>query len=101
MVVGAGEAVELFAGEAVEVGGPGQVSSEAADGVFDAAFLPGAVGIAEEGLDTKLLVELVVPGELGAVVEGDGSSQVLGKSLEQATERAGGDGCLAAGGAGQ
>ena len=36
-------------------------------------------GIAKEGLDAELLVELVVEGELGSVVEGDGRSDASGQ----------------------
>ncbi len=44
--------------------------------VFSTApFCQWAVGIAEEGSDCELVVEEVVLGELGAVVEGDGFAQ--------------------------
>ena len=36
-----------------EVGFARQEAAHAADGVLDAAFLPGGVGIAEEGLDAR------------------------------------------------
>ena len=41
------------------------------DGVLHASLLPWRVGTAEEGLDTQVM-ELVVPCEFGAVIEGDG-----------------------------
>jgi hypothetical protein len=63
--VGGGE--DVVGLEGVEVGGSGEVSSEASDGVFDAAFLPGAVRVAEEGVEA----DLVVFGELGSVIEGN------------------------------
>ena len=75
MVVGLGGGEDVVGLEGVEVGGSGEVSSEASDGVFDAAFLPGAVRVAEEGLEA----DLVVLGELGSVVEGEGAPEGLGQ----------------------
>jgi len=46
------------------------------------------VRLAEEGHDAEL-AQLVVAGELRAVVEGDGSAQVRGQPLEPAAEGAG------------
>ena len=40
---------------------------------FDTAFLPGGIGIAEEGFEMEI-VEAGVAGELGAIVEGDRAS---------------------------
>ena len=47
-----------------------QGSAHPPDGVLDAALLPRRVGVTEEGLDAER-VEPVMPGELGAVIEGD------------------------------
>ena len=69
-----------------EIGFAGQGPSHAADGVFDAALLPRAMGIAEEGLHAELGVELMVEGELGAVIEGDGLAQPIGQRLEPSEE---------------
>ena len=49
---------------------PGKEAAQPADGVLDSPLLPWRVGVAEEGLDAEV-VELVMTGELGAVVEGD------------------------------
>ena len=69
--------------ESVEVGFSGQHTAQAADGVFDAAFLPRFVGVAEEGGEAEALGELVMLGELGAVIEGDGLTQGGRQRLEQ------------------
>jgi len=55
-----------------EIGLAGDEAPHAADGVFDAALLPGCMGIAEEGRHAEG-VEAVVAGELGAIVEGERS----------------------------
>ena len=54
-----------------EVGLARQSAAQATDGVLDATLLPRRVGIAEEGLETEGM-ELVMLGELGAVVESNG-----------------------------
>src|SRR4051812_2747139 len=59
----------------------------AADGVLDAALLPRGVRVAEEGLHQEAL-QGKVGGELGAVVEGDGTAQCLRYGFEQAYEMA-------------
>jgi len=63
--------------DGVEVGFAGEASSQSADGIFDAALLPRASDIAEEGLDAETAVEAVMFGELGTVVEADGLAQIL------------------------
>ena len=73
---------------ASEIGFARQGPSHASDGVLDAALLPGAVGIAEEGLDAEVGFEAVVLGELGAVVEGDGLAQLGWQGLEPGDELA-------------
>ena len=47
------------------------------------------MGVAEEGLDAQR-VEAVVPGELGAVVEGEGLAPRRGKGTQQALQGSGG-----------
>ncbi len=71
VVVGLGALRELVVAEQSEIGFARQGSSHAADGILHPALLPWCVGVAEEGFDI-VGVEFVVPGELGAVVEGDG-----------------------------
>src|SRR3546814_11324590 len=73
-----------------EAGFSGEVSTEATDGVFDAAFLPWGVRIAEEGLDSELPCDAVMAGKFGAIVVGDRPSQRRGQWLEQLDEGGGG-----------
>ena len=75
MVVGGNPLVELCGGEGGEVGFTRQAATPAADSIFDAAFLPGGMGVAEIGWHPELLIELVMLCELGAIVEGDGTSE--------------------------
>ena len=82
IVVARDELVDGVVGDLIEVGFAGQEAPEASDGVFDTAFLPGASGFAEVGLDAELAFEPVVLGELGAVVEGDGFAQRPGHGFE-------------------
>ena len=69
------ELLDLRWRERCEIGFSGQAAAESADGVFDAALLPGGARITEEGLDIEVLAQPVVLGELGSVVEGDGLAQ--------------------------
>jgi hypothetical protein len=71
-----------------EVGFAGHEAPHPADGVLDAALLPGRVGIAKEGVDRQA-VQPMMAGELGAVVEGDGLTQLLRHGAEQPDEMAG------------
>jgi len=48
------------------------------------------MGVAEEGLDAELGFELMVEGELGAVVEGDGLAQFAGQGFKPAADLVGG-----------
>ena len=75
VVVGGNVCAEEDVVDGVEVCLARQGSSQAADGVFDGAFLPGTVGIAEEGPDCELVGEDEVLSELGAIVQGDGFAQ--------------------------
>ena len=74
-----------------EVGLAGQAPPQAPDGVFHAAFLPGAMGIAEEGLDAEGFVKPVMLGELGSVVEADGFAHRLWKFAELTGDGPGGE----------
>ena len=65
-------------GEVSQPGCAGQRAPQAADGVLHAPLLPGGSGIAEEGLDAQGM-EVVVAGELSAVVEGDGLAPCRGE----------------------
>src|SRR6266496_6565126 len=100
VIVGVGELTQLGGSEAIEIGACGQVSSEASDGIFDAAFLPGAMGVAEVGFDAELLGEQVVEGELGSVVDGEGGAAPFGEGTEQACDGFGGGIGLAVWGSG-
>src|SRR5262245_34285358 len=86
IVVGGGDGIEVLGPEGEEIGFARQGSAQASDGVLDAAFLPGAVGIAEEGLDTEHGCEVIVLGELGPVVESDGLAQFGWQELEPGEE---------------
>jgi hypothetical protein len=57
-------------------------AAHATDGIFDAALLPGRIGIAEERLNIDAM-ERAVACELGAVVEGDGLAQVRRQRFEE------------------
>jgi hypothetical protein len=92
VVVEPREVPDLGWPESREVCFPGQSTSHASNGILDAAFLPGGMGVAEEGLEAEATVEPVMLGELGAVVEGDGLSQLAGQVGEQAFN-GGCDGC--------
>src|SRR5713101_5457476 len=75
VVVGDDACVEEDFVDGVEVCLARQRSSHAADGVFDGAFLPGTVGITEEGSDAELVGEDEVLSELGTIVQGNGLAQ--------------------------
>ena len=68
--------------DGVEVSFAGQRASQAPDGVLHATFLPGTVGIAEEGLDAEDFVKPVVLREFGSVIEADGLEHRLWKFAE-------------------
>jgi hypothetical protein len=90
IVVGGDEGIEDFGADGEEIGFTRQGPAHASDCVLDTALLPGAVGIAEEGLDTEVGFEAVVLGELGAVVESDGLAQLGWQGLEPGDELASG-----------
>ena len=75
----------------VEVSFAGQRVSQAPDGVFHSAFLPGTMGIAEESLDADGLVKPMMFGELVSVVEADGFAYRLWKFAELTSDSSGGE----------
>jgi hypothetical protein len=85
VVVVSDELLEAACGEGCEVSFAWQEPAHSADRVFDAALLPGRIGIAEEGVDREA-AQCQVTGELGAVIEGDGLPQWSGQCAEQAQE---------------
>jgi hypothetical protein len=84
-------AVKGGCGDEVEVGFAGRRASQPPDGVFDAAFLPGTMGIAEEGLDAEGFVEPVMLGKFVSVVEADGLAYLRWKLAELTSDGAGGE----------
>ena len=64
------------------IGLAGQGPAQAADGAFDPALLPGGVRVAEEGFYPEGM-EVVMPGELRATVEGDGLAAVGGSGARR------------------
>src|SRR5205823_7672500 len=82
-VVSRCDGIEVILGDYGEVGFSGQRAAQSADGVFDAAFLPGRVRIAEESLKAAWNGEFVVQCELGTVVEGDGAAERARQAAEQ------------------
>jgi hypothetical protein len=85
VVVGGDGLAQAAGWQLFEVGVARDEAAHAADGVLDAPFLPGGVGIAEVRLDQEAL-QGKVRCELGAVVEGDGLADRLWQDLEQAYE---------------
>jgi hypothetical protein len=75
VVVALDRSLEVLGGQGGEVGFAREVATHAADGVFDAAFLPRFVGVAEESGEAETLSEQVMLGELGPVIESDGLAQ--------------------------
>ena len=75
----------------IEVSFAGQRASQAPDGVFHSAFLPGTMRIAEEGLETDGLVKPVMLGELVSVVKADGFAHRLWKFAELTSNSPGGE----------
>jgi hypothetical protein len=85
VVVGRQQGVESLIWQEDEVGLARQEAAHAADGIFDAALLPGSIAVAEEGLKAEP-VQQAMTGELGAVVEGQGSAQrrrQVGKHVDE------------------
>ena len=66
---------------------------EAADppvGVFDAALLPRAMGIAEECVDAERIAQFVMQGEFGAIVLGQGAAEFRRQRREPGAQLGGG-----------
>ena len=59
--------------DGIEIGFAGEIASQPADGVFDAAFLPWRPHVAEEGLNIDLGCEFIMEGKLRTIVESDGA----------------------------
>ena len=55
MVVDCDEGIELLVGYCCEIGVARQEAAYSADGVFDAALLPGGMGVAEEGGERRVV----------------------------------------------
>ena len=80
------DGIDLVGGNGLEICGGGQAATHAADGVFDAALLPGLVRIAEVGEQAELFCEAMMAGEFATIVEGDGGTQWLGQGFEEGDE---------------
>jgi len=79
--------------EKIEIGLARQPASQAADRVFHTAFLPWAMWITEEGLDTEGRVKPMVLSELVPIVEADGLAHRSRQFAELAGDgSSGGDG---------
>ena len=98
VIVGVDDAVEIFRAECCDVGFAREEAAESSDSVFDAAFLPGRVRIAEEGEQSGLFVQAMMLGKLGSIVDGERSAQSLGQGLEPSGEDFGGGPGAPAGG---
>jgi hypothetical protein len=75
-------------GEAFGWGSAGDISADASVDIFDAAFLPWAVRVAEEGFDTKGM-QLVMQEELRSIVLSECSAELGGHCREPAFEAVG------------
>ena len=84
--------MEVLGLDGFEVGFSGQEPPQPAVSVFDAAFLPGSMGIAEVGLEAERMQQEVAC-ELGAGVEGEGPAQVSRHHVEQASQMLGDEVC--------
>ena len=95
------EARKVLLREGRQVGLARQGPAQAADGVLDAAFLPGRVGLTEEGLEAESM-EGVMPREFRPVIEGDRLAPRGGQGRQQGVHGQGdGGGGLPGGGARQ
>ena len=83
VVVGGDELSEAAGWEGCEIGFTRDEAAHSTDGIFDAALLPGGVGIAEEGFDREA-VQGQMAGELGTIVESNGLPQGFRQGGEQA-----------------
>jgi hypothetical protein len=85
VVVGGDEGAKAPVWQGRKIGLAWQEAAHTADGVLDAALLPGRIRVAEEGLDRQV-VQNPMAGELGSIVEGDGLAQRLRQDTKQAEE---------------
>ena len=67
-----------------EVGFSWQGPPHSTDCIFDTAFLPGGMGIAEIRFDANALGEAIVVGEFGTVVERDGAPELFWQGAQHA-----------------
>ena len=88
LVVSVNQVMNPLVGQGRQVGFTGQGATQAADGVLDAAFLPGGVKVTEEGLNAEGM-EAMMRGELRPIVEGDGLAAVRGHRGEEVGEGVG------------
>ena len=72
--------------ELVEIGASWQPTSEAFHAVFDAAVLPGRLGIAEVGDEREPMAQ----GELGPAIESERSAKRAGERFEPSGQAGGG-----------
>ncbi len=93
------ELSKSLVGHRREVGLARQGAAHPSDGVLDAALLPRRVGVTEEGLDAEGM-ESMMPGELGAVVEGDSLAPRGGQGSQYLRDDVGDGVCVLAGGPG-
>ena len=73
VIIGTNQREQAMVRESRQVGFSRQPASHAADGVFNAAFLPRRMGITEKGAHREFMKSIVV-GEFGPVVEGNGTT---------------------------
>src|ERR1700722_5496311 len=76
VVVGSDKVAESAVGQCRKVGFAGHEAPHPADGILDAALLPRRVGIAEKGIDRQVMQSMMA-GELGSVVESNGLAEAL------------------------
>ena len=77
IVAEVGDVSDLLMGAEADIGFSRQVSAQSSIGIFDAALFPGAMGIAKVGFDAELIAQFVVQSELGSVVLGERSAQLV------------------------
>ena len=82
VIIRVNEAMKPVGGQSSQIGLAGQGPAQAADGMFDPALLPGGVRVAEERLDAESM-KVVMAGEFGAIVEGDGLAAVGGSGARR------------------
>ena len=82
IIVRLDQACKVLLREGGQIGLAGQGPAQAPDGIFDPALLPGRMRITEKRLEAEGM-EVVMPGELGAVIEGDGLPPCGGQRSQQ------------------